>query len=239
MANRGKSGHTVDGRRITVEEAIPIASSTRSKSLGSRYYTTDIESGDLGMRCFNCSQPGHLAARCPNPPKPTPCTYCGDITNHLPPNSTSKHPPRCPLLSVCYTCSTPGHEARDCPAGRRGGGQGQEQRRTICTICSGLDHHRTQCRAKAWDAREEGIVCVSCGEEGHGVCDGFGGGRGVYIVTEGAGVATNGNAQGTCGNCGGDEHWGSGCRRVGMDGLGRDPRAIEKAVGEEVVKSST
>ncbi|EGT39838.1 hypothetical protein CAEBREN_19781 [Caenorhabditis brenneri] len=65
------------------------------------------ERGERNNNCFNCQQPGHRSADCPEPRKPR--------DGGAPRN--------------CYNCQQPGHNSRDCPEERkprenRGGGGG-------------------------------------------------------------------------------------------------------------------
>jgi len=235
-ATKSKEPLTVDGRTITVEDATAVDSKPRHGSLGLRYYSTDGDDcGDIGMKCFNCDKVGHLARDCKAPMKVQPCNACGAENNHVNPRGGGL-PPRCPLLMTCFSCHTPGHETKNCPArGANGNQRNQRISRLICTTCGRNDHHRVQCRARPWEVKNPLMNCVACGEVGHGCCDGKGNDADIYIHTEGPAHATNGNAQGTCGNCGGDNHWGFACRRVGMDMIMRSPDMINAAICEEVV----
>lgn len=177
----------------------------------------------LSFKCYNCGKAGHVATACPYPQAIPRCNLCG-----------LKHSGRCKLQVTCYNCYTPGHTVAECG--------GRTKLGPWCSLCAQTGHFRDGCmevnatrsskHLKTWQTRSgvvkslkqthnvlDDIICMSCGAEGHYVCNKNNPAnpnkmfpaRGVCKVKSGS-AQDKTKMVGTCWNCGFDRHFGSQCR---------------------------
>jgi cellular nucleic acid-binding protein len=188
---------TLQGRPLRLGMAEDLPRKTR-KSLGSggaRYWDVDIST-----KCFRCGQVGHLAMKCPNEAKPTPCALCGDTGHDI---------RDCRLGRTCFKCGTPGHINRDCK-------ERYPIKRMVCGTCFESGHHRVRCKRDLSYASSQEAVCMVCHEKGHFMCQEmkwFFGLKGI-----------------TCFNCGRLDHHGYDCDRPRFEELTRDDELIRNEI---------
>ncbi|KAI0722332.1 hypothetical protein C8T65DRAFT_628990 [Cerioporus squamosus] len=132
--------------------------------------------------CYNCRQPGHESAACPQPRSVAAkqCYSCGGV-GHI--------QAECPSLKQnsgqkCYNCGRFGHFARSCPNGAFGGRPAPPGRTLASTLpaikcyrCGGPNHMARDClAAPGTTVADTGApvgnpnknkTCYKCQQEGH------------------------------------------------------------------------
>lgn len=190
---------TLQGRPLRVSLADDAPKKAR-KSLGNggvRYWETDIST-----KCYRCGQVGHLAIKCTNDAKATPCALCGD----------KKHEIRdCSLGRICFKCGAPGHIIRDC-------NERYPVKRMVCGICFESGHHRVQCRRDLNYASSQDALCMVCKQKGHFMCQEMKWFFGLHGIT--------------CFNCGRGGHHGYDCSRPRFEELMRDSDLIFEEIDQ-------
>ncbi|KAK5796065.1 hypothetical protein VI817_005350 [Penicillium citrinum] len=122
--------------------------------------------------CYNCGEPGHSKADCPEPRKQTGACYnCGEEGH-----SKADCPEPRKQTGACFNCGDTGHSKADCPEPRKQTGAcyncGEEGHNKVncpkprvfkgtCRICSQEGHPAVDCPEKPAD------ICRNCKAEGH------------------------------------------------------------------------
>jgi cellular nucleic acid-binding protein len=198
---------TLDGRQVRLSFAASKpkhAGSTKSQSALNRYWDKDISTV-----CFRCGGVGHMGASCTNPAKARPCPLCALI------NHDEKD---CPCKRICFNCGVPGHVNRECPLPR------SMPKRVICGICFEGGHHRLQCRNYRGAGLTQDATCMTCGKQGHFLCQDLKWFYGLQGMS--------------CFNCGAQGHSGYDCARPNVYQCYQDPdltnQEIERAEAQSV-----
>ena len=184
---------TLHGRPLRVSLADDAPKKPR-KSLGNggiRYWETDIST-----KCYRCGQVGHLAIKCMNDAKATPCALCGETNHEI---------RDCPLGRICFKCGAPGHIIRDC-------NERYPVKRMICSICFESGLHKVQCRKGLNYASSQDALCMVCHQRGHFMCQEMKWFFGLDGIT--------------CFNCGSGGHHGYDCSRPKFEELLGDGNLI-------------
>lgn len=124
-----------------------IARKRRQKQNGTRH-----GGGNKNSVCYNCRQPGHNAADCPEANKETVCTIVGSKDG-----SSS--------ATLCYKCGSTEHALHNCPKRHRG--DPTDLPYATCFICGEKGHLASACSQNKHGIYVNGGSCRFCGSQQH------------------------------------------------------------------------
>ena len=112
--------------------------------------------------CFNCRQPGHMLADCPNtenikmedmPKAAGHCFKCGSLEHSSKDCKSKLRRENAYRFAVCFICKQEGHLAKACPDNPKGlypNGGG-------CVFCGSVEHLKRDCPRKAEKDMKQGV----------------------------------------------------------------------------------
>ncbi|CAG9316334.1 unnamed protein product [Blepharisma stoltei] len=177
----------IDNDPPTVENT-QKASITDDFSRNTRYF----DDPDPCIKCFRCSQFGHMSFKCPNEAKRPPCIFCTKSTHQF---------SQCEQM-ICYKCQGVGHFSRDC----------RTKFNKVCNNCGREGHSVSFCLTKPEPIREKDekkYQCIYCNEKGHINC---------YTIEK----AKKAISSFSCNKCGSKGHNAKLCPGVGKSPEKRD-----------------
>ena len=126
--------------------------------------------------CFNCREPGHVLAECPNtenikvedmPAAAGHCFKCGSLEHSSKDCKSKLKRENAYRFAVCFICKQEGHLAKACPDNPKGlypNGGG-------CVFCGSVEHLKRDCPRKVEKDVKQGVRVGMMDSQGQGLED--------------------------------------------------------------------